>query len=69
MSNNRSHGVNAAAAYLLRKQPRFDAIACLKEWGMRPARFPFLFGMNLAPSPHKAVVKNALGNPLSSLSL
>ena len=68
MSNNRSHGVNAAAAYLLRKQPRFDAIACLKEWGMRPARFPSLFGMNLS-APHKAAVKNALGNPLPSISL
>jgi hypothetical protein len=66
-SNDRRCGINAATAYLMRKQEKFDAISCVKEWGFRPARLPCLFGMNLKPV--KQQVKNSLGKPLPSISL
>jgi hypothetical protein len=67
ISNDRRHGVNAATAYLMRKQSDFDAVACFKDWGFRPAILPSLFGMKLEPV--KRQVKNALGKPLPSISL
>lgn len=67
LTTDRRHGVNAAAAYLIRKQEKFDAVGCFKQFGLAPAKLPSLFGMNLQPV--KRQVKNALGNPLPSISL
>jgi hypothetical protein len=67
IETDRRHGVNAAAAYLIRTQSKFDAVACFKQWGYTPARLPSLFGMKLKPV--KQQVKNSLGKPLPSISL
>lgn len=66
-SHPRGQGILSAMAYLIRKQEKFDAVACVKEGAATPASFPSLFGMDLAPQ--NKIIKNALGNPLPSIYL
>jgi hypothetical protein len=58
-------GILAARDYILSRNPAPETVQEVQEMGTRRAHQPCLHGINLG----RQVVKNALGNPLPSISL